>query len=394
MLPKTALIDAITKGSFVEAEGLVKSGERIPDNLHYYDLIQLYEKLITKKGFGVLDALIDSRQINTDIYELNRIEESIYKPLITKLPTDDESLSFLEKFISQSQNLNEEIGGKSLLSFAFEEKVDLAIIKALIGGGCNVDSKNNSEDTLLAQVVRINLMPLEKQLAYMDLLINSGIDVNEVNVAKQSALHIAVERDKNPLVDILLENGAQPNEQDMHGNTAFYYALAHKQDGPLYKKLAAKSPLDFAVTNRNGQTALSEYLRMMQGSDADIALLKQLIEDGADLNHSTLYYNDPKSGWDWIAEKHLDLFKMALETTGYDVNTQDNNGNTFLHKLCRVDSNYSQDAAKNTYRKVKFLLDAGADPSITNNKDQTPMMLAAADNLKAKTVELLLTFKR
>jgi len=394
MLPNTPLVDAIMKGSFAEAETLLKSGERIPEGVHYFDLNQLYEKLIIKKAFPVLDALLTSRQINTDVYELNRIDESIYKPLITRIPLDEESLAFLEKFISRSQNVNEEVGGKSLLSFAFEEKVDVEVINALIRGGCKVDSKNQSEDTLLAQVVRINLMPLEKQLSYMDLLIKAGNDVNEVNVAKQSVLHIAVERDKNPLVDLLLKHGAQPNEQDMHGNTAFYYALAHKLDGPLYKKLAAQSPLDFTITNRNGQTALSEYLRMMPGGDSDIALLKQLIEDGADLNHSTLYYNEPKSGWDWIIEKHLDMLKMALEATGYDVNTQDNNGNTFLHKLCRVDSNYSQDAAKNTYRKVKFLLEAGADPSITNNNDQTPMMLAAADNLKGKTVELLLTFKR
>jgi ankyrin repeat protein len=393
MLPKTPLIEAIMKGSLDEAESLIKSGERIPDSLHYYDLNQLYEKLISRKAFAVLNALLATRQIVNDVYELNRIDESIFKVLITRLPVDEESLSFLENFISQAQNVNEEPGGKTLLSFAFEEKADIAIIRALIKGGCNVNLKNNAEDTLLSQVVGINMMQPEKQLAYMDLLVNEGIDVNEVNVAKQSALHIAVERDKNHLVDILLAHGAQPNESDSQGNTAFYYALAHKFNGPLYKKLAAHTPMDFTVINRNGQTALSEYLRMMQAGDSDLALLEELIQDGADLNHSTPYYDELKSGWDWILAKDLDMFKMALEKTGFDVNTQDDNGNTFLHKLCRVDSYHSQDAAKNTYRKVKSLLDAGADPSITNNKDETPVMLASNDNLKAKTVELLLSFK-
>ena len=68
---------------------------------------------------------------------------------------------------------------------------------------------------------------------------------------------------------------------------------------------------------------------MMPGGDSDIALLKQLIADGADLNHSTPYYSEQKSGWDWIVEKHIDMLKMALESTGYDVNTQDDKGNTF-----------------------------------------------------------------
>ena len=393
MLPKTPLLDAIVKNNLEEAETLIKAGERIPDNLQSYDLSQLYEKLITKKAFGVLNALLETRQIITDIYELNRIADSIYKPLILKLPVDTESLSFLEKFISISQNVDEEIGGNSLLSFAFEEKADPSVVKALILGGCDVKAKDNAEDTLLSQVVRINMMQPERQLAYLNLLIEEGVDVNEINVVRQTALHIAIESNKNVLVDLLLAHGCQPNDADAQGNTAFYYALAHKFDDPLYRKLAAHSRPDFTITNRQEQTALSEYLRMMSGGDNDLTLLEQLIEDGADLNHATPYYGEPKSGWDWLLEKNLDILKMALSKTGYDINTQDDHGNTLLHKLCRVDSNYSQEAAKNTYRKVKFLLDCGADPSTTNSKDETPMMLAAKDNLKAKTVELLLSFK-
>ena len=32
----------------------------------------------------------------------------------------------------------------------------------------------------------------------------------------------------------------------------------------------------------------------------------------------------------------------------------------------------------------------GADTNATNNKDETPLMIASTDNLKVKTVELLL----
>lgn len=393
MLPKTPLINAIMKDSFYEAETLIRSGERIPTTLHYYDHNQVYERLITKKAFAVIDVLLGTGQIANDVYEIDRIDESIFKPLITRLPVDEESLAFLANFISGCRNINDEPGGKTLLTYAFEEKVDVAIIQALISGGCDVHQKNNAEETLLSQVVRINMIQPEKQMAYVELLIKEGIDVSDLNVAKQSALHIAVERDKYHLIDILLDHGAQPNEPDAQGNTAFYYALAHKFNGSLYEKLAAHTAMDFTIVNRHGQTALSEYLRMMSGGDHDLALLEQLIDDGANLNHATPYYDELRSGWDWILARDLDLFSMALKKTGFDVNTQDDDGNTFLHKLCRVDSNYSHDAAKNTYRKVKFLLDAGADPSITNSRDETPLILAAKDNLKAKTVELLLSYK-
>jgi ankyrin repeat protein len=46
--------------------------------------------------------------------------------------------------------------------------------------------------------------------------------------------------------------------------------------------------------------------------------------------------------------------------------------------------------AKETYRKAKLLLEQGADISITNDKDETALMLASGDNLKIKTVELLM----
>jgi ankyrin repeat protein len=64
-----------------------------------------------------------------------------------------------------------------------------------------------------------------------------------------------------------------------------------------------------------------------------------------------------------------------------------------LHQVCAFNVNYDQEVARQLYQKVKLLIEAGADPNATNDRDQTPMMLAAQDNLKVKTVELLLKHK-
>lgn len=58
--------------------------------------------------------------------------------------------------------------------------------------------------------------------------------------------------------------------------------------------------------------------------------------------------------------------------------------------MCLFDVNYDAEAAKETYRKVKLLLENGADKDITNDKDETALMIASGDNLKIKTVELLM----
>lgn len=394
MLSKTPLLEAINNANFSTAEELIRNGERIPDGLQSYNLTQLFETLAAKKGFAVLNALAATGQIPMDVYALEKFDNSVFRPLIKRLPQDEESLAFLREFVANAQNINDEVDGTTLLAYAFESQAEPAVVKALIDAGCRTDFKNNAEDNLISQVVRINLVPEPKQQAYIEMLLQEGVDVNETNVVKQTALHIAVERDKRHLVAILLQHGAQPNDQDKHGNSAFFYALAHKFDRDVYAKLSANTPADFSLLNKDGQTPLSEFLRMMQGGTDDVALLEQLLADGADLDHATPYYSKPTSGWDWIIEKSTEVLQMALRKTGADVNRQDNDGNTLLHKVCAINPNYEQNRAREIYKKAKMLLDAGADPMITNTQDKKPMDLAATDNLKAKTVEILLAAEK
>lgn len=309
------------------------------------------------------------------------------------MPEGEEELAFLKRFLSKLDNINDEVGGHTLLSYALDKKAQPGIIQALIDAGLRIDFKNNAEDNLINQAVRINMMPKERQLAYVDILLKAGVDLNEPNVVKQTALHLAVDGNKSYLLEVLLDNGAQPNLQDGKGNSSFYYALAHKFDLGIYKTLSASEPADFTQRNREDQTILSEYLRMMQGGKKDAELVAQLLEDGASLEESAPYYSNNKSGWDWIVEKPVEVLEMALKQTGKDVNEQDNDGNTLLHKICAIDPNYSQEVAKALYKKAKVLLDAGADVSITNTKDETAFMLASKDNLKAKLAEMLLAKK-
>jgi len=393
MLVKTPLLEAINTGNIAEAEKLVTNGERLPDGLQSHHTSQLYDTLISKKGFSVLKALAENGQIPTDVYELDKFDNSIFKPLIKRLPQDDESLAFLKDFVAGADNINDEVEGKTLLSYALESHAEPAVIKALIDAGCRTDFKNTAEDNLVSQVVRLNMIPEPKQIAYLEILIGEGVDILETNVVKQNALHIAVERDKRHLIDLLLQHGAQPNEQDKNGNSAFFYALGHKLDLVMYEKLSANTPADFSLANREGQTPLSEFLRMMQGGPTYTTLLERLLADGADLNATAPYYSKPKSGWDWIVEKPTEVLQTALKNTGVDVNQQDDQGNTLLHKVCAYNTNYEQNVAKEIYRKVKMLLDAGADVSITNTEDKTAMDIAATDNLKTKTVEILLAAK-
>lgn len=394
MLTKTPLLEAIDKKDFSKAKDLIDGGESLPDGMQEYNKRTVFETLVKAKAFNVLDALVKKGVVETDVYEYDNLEYSIFEILFKHLPVDENALQYLKDFISRIDNVNDEVAGHTLLSHAIKIWAAPEIVQALIDAGLRTDFVDNAEDTLIIQAVRLNMIPKDRQLAYIDLLIKAGVDPSQTNIVQQNALHVAVERDKSHLLDILIENGVQPNEQDNKGNSAFYYALAHKMDEEVYRKLSAVALPDFNQQNRYEETPLSEYLRMMLGGEKDTTLLEQLVEDGADLENTAPYYSNPKSGWDWIIEKPMIIMQRLLEKTGRDVNRQDDEGNTLLHKICAINVNYSQEAAKSIYKKVKLLLELGADPSITNTKDETAMMLASGDNLKAKTVEILLTAQK
>ena len=376
---------------FEEALKLIESGERIPEDINTYSLQAFFDYIVKGKRFDIINLLIDRKEIPTDVYEYDTFNKTILETLIKWLPVDDDTLNEFEKLIGRFENINDEVAGNTLLSFAINEKAKPAIIQSLINAGCDSGFKNTAEDNLIAQTVRINMMPKDDQLAYIDILLKAGVDPSDINVEKKNALHLAAESHKRDLVKPLLDAGARPNEQDWHGQTAYYHAIAFTGgDDSIYNQLTEVEAPDFTLLDNSQETLLSVYLRSIQGSDRENTLLEKMIDDGADLTQSGEYYGKPKSGWDWVVEKPIATLQMALGKTGYDVNEQDNDGNTLLHKVCRIDCNYSQETAKELYKKVKLLLENGADVNITNNKDETAVMLASTDNLKGKIVELLL----
>jgi ankyrin repeat protein len=167
----------------------------------------------------------------------------------------------------------------------------------------------------------------------------------------------------------------------------FGYASAKK----YYDILKQAGTPDFSQTNREGEHLLAAFVRGVSASDREqVALLLELLQDGADLYQGSLWYGEPKTAADWLAEKEASLLQAVLEAGAIDLQRRDDHGNTLLHTVCAYNVNHEESRVKEMYRKVKLLLDAGADPSATNDKDQTPVMLAEQDQLKVKIVQLLM----
>lgn len=385
-------MQALDQRDFEMATQLLENGEGIPPNLGIYALGRIFDQLIRHKQYDLLLALSKKGFVPNDIYEFDRFSDSIYADIFRVNEPDEALLSMLSQLLSAADNVQDEVEGETLLSYAIELGAHPDIIKTLFEAGLDSNVRNNADETLIHKLTRYSRTAIERQLAYLDLLLAEGIDVNATNVVKKTALHMAIENNKPQLLDRLLQEGASPNEQDAEGNSAYFYALAHKLDVKLYRQLATYEPIDFEQRNKQGVGAFHEYLRMLTASyETNPELLVQLLADGADLNSTSPYYSVPKSGWQWVVVKDPIVLEEALKSSSTDVNETDEQGNTLLHYVCAIDCNYDQKVAKNIYRKVKMLLEAGADPTLVNNKEESALQLASNDNLKVKTVELLLT---
>ncbi|MBZ4044035.1 ankyrin repeat domain-containing protein [Flavobacterium hibisci] len=379
------------QGKFDEARESLNNGEKFNEQYLKNNFSQIAAKIIEAKEINFIEKLIKARIIETDIYELDSFDKSIFAPLCLYLKDDEESISFFKELMSKMDNLNDEISDQTLLGYFLEKGISPKIIKVLIDDfGTNTQYKNNAGENLIFKTLNTYGLDAEKVKEYIKLLLESGVDINEKNIVGATPLIAAVKRNKKELILFLLENGADPNETDNQDNTAFYYAVAEQFSYDMYDALASFSSPDFNIVNKDGRTLLTNFISSVSGSESDIRFLERLLSDGADVNFCAQYYGQPKSGIDFIVEKKSDILKSVLENVSLDVNEQDNHGNTILHKVCAYNVNYDAEMAKETYRKVKLLLEQGADISITNDKDETALMLASGDNLKIKTVELLM----
>jgi len=383
--------------SIIEA---INKGEKLPSTLDKYTRKLIFDILVEEKKFEILHLFAVHNIIETDVYEYEKFDYSIFDSLLSfKLP-DEQNEDFLESFLAHFTNLNDEINGETLLSFAFTRNASLRNLKTLIKFGCDANFKNNQEENIIHQIIKAdfgqpNLARNEYQELlneYIKLLISNDVEVDAANTKKETPLISALRFRKDYFLPVLLENGADPNHTDSEGNNAFYYAIAWDKSIDAYRKLCEYQSPELNETNNLGETVLFNYLKEINfdSLETNQETIKQLLNDGADLYIPCKYYGESKTPLDYAAEKSAEILNTILETGAVELNRQDDNGNTILHKVCAYNVNEDHDKAKETYRKVKLLLEKGADLKITNDKDQTALMLASDDNYKIKTVELLM----
>ncbi len=128
---------------------------------------------------------------------------------------------------------------------------------------CNQAYKSGYSQELLETVSKGELSKAKD-------FINKGADVNIKNGDGKTPLHIAVEKNYEDIVRLLLQKNADLNTKDNNGNTPLHIAV--KNGNYFVVKELLRAGADKNIKNNEGKTALDIAKEL--GDDEIIDLLK------------------------------------------------------------------------------------------------------------------------
>ena len=181
----------------------------------------------------------------------------------------------------------------------------------------------------------------------------------------------AIKQDNDVRIMALLQRGFDPNTLDPKGVPGLI--LAMKEPSPK----VAQALINWPKTTVEVRNAADESPLMLAALSGDVALCRLLISKNADVN---------KTGWAPLhyaaTNGHLEVMSLLLEENAY-IDAASPNGTTPL----MMAAHYGSPSA------VKLLLEAGADPMLTNVQGLNAIDFANRGERK-ESAEIIAAFVR
>ena len=288
--------------------------------------------------------------------------------------------------------------GQTALMWAVEQRHP-KIARVLVEHGANVHARSRSGFTPLLFAAQ------QDDRDSVRTLLAAGVDVNETSPQWGTALVAATGRGHEELSLFLLGEGADPNAADGNGITALHYALLRglavignasehlAVNAHLYRPNMSELVKALLARGADPNARIRNETRIQGGGGvrvsmagatplllastaADVALVRLLIEKGADPRLGTGKGMTPLMGAAGLANKmdrpsrreyeNALVIAMLLVEEGADVNAVGENGWTALHGAAYIGAD----------EIVKFLVDDGAKLDVIDVFLQTPWSIA------------------
>jgi ankyrin repeat protein len=242
---------------------------------------------------------------------------------------------------------------------------DESIAALLLAKKANLKIVDSAGLTPLARAVNSRNFGVAKQL------LAHGADVNDT-WGKKTVLHIAIMNSYKELVELLLENKADPNvrfdassDPSQIGITPLLLA-ASRGMADIMDFLLAKNA-DPNLKSDNGRTPILEAFRNSESSQR-LKMTKALLEHGANPNVRDFEQATPLIRAVFNGDKEIVELLLSHKA---EVNAQDKNGRSALHWASLAVQN-NRDMTPIT----QLLIVAGADVNVRDNAGRTPLQLA------------------
>ena len=208
----------------------------------------------------------------------------------------------------------------------------------------------------------------------LERIVNHDADVNVANKKNITALMLACMKGSKDAINVLLNTGADPNIANTDGDTCLHYAVRNDCSTEVLEAIISHS-VDVNATNKKNETTL--MIACEKGNKDSINVL---LNAGADPHIA----NDYGDIWIHAAVKGY-CSKEVLQIIinhDTDVNATNKKNVTALMIACE----------KGNKDAINLLLDAGADPNISNADDDTCLQYAVYGDCCKEVLQAIICY--
>ncbi len=250
------------------------------------------------------------------------------------------------------------------------QKGNLEIIKLLIEAGADIDRKDGYPERMFWEKVyvygnrtAIGHAARNGHIEVVSYLIEAGANFNIMDVDGTSPLQWAIKKNHQPIVDLLLENGAKATTRGSNRDRQLVMEFIKGKDQKKMRRLLEDG------ANANMIVDDDETLLIKAITDNDLDSLLLFLEFGAKVDCTTTGMRATHDPVENSPLKHAcwSNFPEAigpLVEAGEDPNQKDQHGKPLIFWEC----------GRGRFEVVKALVEAGADVHVKDGYDATILM--------------------
>jgi ankyrin repeat protein len=285
------------------------------------DIVDKYDKSIITIAINysyldIMELLLEENKKNIGVSITDLRDKNLRIPLHYAI--EIQNLEAVELLLVHGSNPNvSDKDGYNSLHLAVKSR-SLKMCELMLKYITNVNGKCNTGETALHIACNLQLVEIAR------LLIENGVSLNIYDFSHEiTALHYSVLLNNKELIAILLKHNADPNIQDIYGNTPLHYCITENNFEVflmLLKSNSTRNIINLNLWNINGEIPLHSVLKIHPDNITDyleimIPMSNLAVQDNE--GNTCLHYLLENGYWkeykEMLVKKRLNIF--AINTT-------------------------------------------------------------------------------